>query len=261
MAPNSGRRTIIVQGTLASEERLRWLSDRLATEGSVTIMAASAALDVSEMTIRRDLAELEQRGAARRVRGGAKASGPQTFAERRHAAPRAKSRIATKLTDLVPAVGLVAFDASSTVMRMSAALHAARDLTILTNSPETFTALQGAPGVAPLLTGGHLDARTGSLVGPVACRTAAQFAVQTFFASAAAVDAGAGTFEATLDEAEVKRSVATRAERVVVAVDSSKLGGRAVAVGLEWEQIDVLVTELDPASERLAEFRDLAQIV
>jgi DeoR family transcriptional regulator, fructose operon transcriptional repressor len=46
-----------------------------------------------------------------------------------------------------------------------------------------------------------------------------------------------------------------------VAVDSSKLGGRAVAVGLEWEQIDVLVTELDPASERLAEFRDLAQIV
>src|SRR5688500_15681364 len=111
-----------VQGTLASEGRLERLSESLAAEGSVSIESAAEALGVSEMTIRRDLLELEQRGVARRVRGGARAIGPMSFAERRHAAPRAKAKIATKLAALVPTSGLIAFDASTTVMRVVAAI-------------------------------------------------------------------------------------------------------------------------------------------
>ena len=49
----------------------------------------------------------------------------------------------------------------------------------------------------------------------------------------------------------MKRSIAAGAEQVVLAVDASKLGGRAVAVGLEWDAIDLLVTDLDPADDRL----------
>ena len=49
----------------------------------------------------------------------------------------------------------------------------------------------------------------------------------------------------------MKRSIAQGAHDVVLAVDSSKLGGRAVAVGIDWDRVDVLVTELDPGDERL----------
>ena len=161
----------------------------------------------------------------------------------------------------MPESGAVAFDASSTVMRLSRGLGVARDLTVLTNGPDTFAALQGHAGVTALITGGRLDERTGSLVGPLACRAASQFAVHTFFASAAAVDAGAGAMESTLDEAEVKRTIALAADRVVVAVDASKLDRRAVAVGLDWDRIDVLVTELEPEHERLAPFRGQVQLL
>jgi len=251
----------ILQGTLASEARLRWLSETLTVDGSVTIAAAAEALRVSDMTIRRDLAELEDRGTARRVRGGARALGPQSFAERRQRAGRAKTRIAAKLSGLVPAQGVVAFDASSTIMRLASGMDAARDLTVLTNGPDTFAALQGLPGVTATLTGGRLEPRTGSLVGPLACRSAAQFTVQTLFASAAAVDAPRGALETTLEEAEVKRSIAQGAHDVVLAVDSSKLGGRAVAVGIDWDRVDVLVTELDPGDERLTPYRDFARVL
>ncbi len=251
----------IVQGTLASEERLRWLSERLAAEGSVTIAEAAETLAVSEMTIRRDLLALEERGTARRVRGGARAVGPQLFAERRHKAARAKARIVAKLAGLVPPEGAVAFDASSTVMRLTGVLAAARDLTVLTNGPDTFVALQGLAGVTPLLTGGRLEPRTGSLVGPLACRAAAQFTVGTFVASAAAVTAEVGALEMTLDEAEVKRSIAAGAERVVLAVDASKLGGRAVAAALTWDRVDLLVTELAPDDARLDPFRGLVELL
>ena len=59
----------------------------------------------------------------------------------------------------------MAFDASSTVMRAATALAGARDLAVLTNGPDTFQALQERPGLTPILTGGQLDTRTGSLVG------------------------------------------------------------------------------------------------
>lgn len=249
------------QGSVASEHRQRWLADTLASTGTVLLADAADELGVSEMTIRRDLAELEQRGLARRVRGGATAVGPQPFAERHSVAARAKARIATKLADLVPEDGVVALDASSTVMRLAATIASGRELTVLTSSPDTFAALQGRPGVVAELTGGRLDPRTGSLVGPLACRAAAQLLVATFFASAAALDPALGALEATLEEAEVKRTIAARAGRVVLAVDASKLDGRAAAVGIEWDRVDLLVTELDPDDDRLAPYRDLAPLL
>jgi DeoR family transcriptional regulator, fructose operon transcriptional repressor len=248
------------QSSLAAEERLRWLSDQLEESGSIAIYDAATTLGVSEMTIRRDLTELEERGAARRVRGGARAVGPQTFSERRETMGRAKAKIAAKLAEFVPQTGAVAFDASSTVMRLATGLASARDLVVLTNGPDTFTALQGQSGVTPLITGGRLESRTGSLVGPLACWAATQLAVQCFFASAATVDPRSGSLETTLEEAEVKRSMAAAGAQVVLGVDSSKLGQTAVAVGLEWDRIDVLVTELDPDDARLAPYRDLAEL-
>lgn len=250
-----------IQGNLAAETRHRWLRERLVEVGSVAIAEAAAALDVSEMTIRRDLAELEEQGAARRIRGGATAIGPAAFSERRNVASRAKTRIATKLSPLVPTSGVIALDASSTVMRLTAALDGARNLTVLTNSPDTFEALQGRAGITAELTGGHRDPRTGSLVGPLASRSASQLVSSLFITSAAAVDPTSGTLEATLDEAEVKRAIALRAGRVILAVDASKLGGRSAAVGLEWDQIHTLVTDLDADDTRLDPYRDLAHVI
>lgn len=247
-------------GSLAADERHRWLTRHLREHEVVTIGEAAAELGVSEMTVRRDLAELEERGVARRVRGGARAVGPRTVAERRGTAARAKGRIAAKLAAMLPDHGVVAFDASTTVLRLTNAVESARDLTVLTNGPDTFRALQDRPGITAVLTGGQLDPRTGSLVGPIACRSASQLLVDTFFLSAAAVHTGAGALEATLDEAEVKRSVAANAAKVVMAIDSSKLDLRAPALGLGWDRIDVLVTELDTHDQRLEAYRSLAEV-
>jgi DeoR family fructose operon transcriptional repressor len=239
------------------EDRLAALADLARRDGRVVIADAAAALGVSEMTIRRDLKELEDRGSVQRVRGGALAVGPQPFADRHRTAARAKSVIAGKLAALVPATGAVAFDASSTVLRLTRALDRARDLVVVTNGPDTFAALQGRAGVRPLLTGGELEPRTGSLVGPLASRAARQVATAHLFCSAAALDASMGATETVIDEAEVKRALAAATSQVVLAVDSSKLDQRSVAVSLEWDTVDVLVTELSPRDRRLAPYREV----
>lgn len=247
-------------GNIAAEQRLDWLRRQLDASGRVLIRDAATELDVSEMTVRRDLLELEGLGIARRVRGGAVAVGPSSFAERDRRAGRAKGIIAAKLLPLVPSSGAIAIDASSTMLRLVNTLDGARDLTAITNGQQTFLAMQGKPGIQPVLTGGSLDPRTDSLVGPVALRSAETFLLSHVFVSAAAVDPVLGPSEAAIEDAEVKRVLATRAATVVLAADHTKLDHRALAVDFGWYTVDLLVTDLPPEHPTLDPYRGLAEI-
>ena len=78
--------------------------------------------------------------------------------------------------------------------------------------------------------------------------------------SAAAVDPDIGASEAGLEEAEVKRVMAGVSAEVILAADSSKLSTRAIGVGVEWERIRFLITELDPDDARLDRYRHLTEL-
>jgi DeoR family fructose operon transcriptional repressor len=226
----------------------------------VWIREAADDLDVSEMTIRRDLQALEEMGVARRVRGGAVAVGPSSFVDRDRRQAQAKAKIAAKLLGLVPQTGAIALDASSTILRLATAVDGARDLTVLTNGFDTFHALANKVGLSAVLTGGERDPRTGSLVGPVAVRSAGTFLTTRLFMSAAGLDPHLGTSEAALEEAEVKLALARVTDEVVLAADATKLHRRSVAAAFPWEKVSVLVTELHPSDARLDPFRDLVDL-
>jgi DeoR family fructose operon transcriptional repressor len=243
-------------GNLATEERLSWLRGHLDVHGRVRIADAAEGLGVSEMTVRRDLQELEAMGCARRVRGGAVPVGPLPPVDSSGVRTKAKARIATKLLPLIAEVGAMGMDASGPVSRAAAQVDSARDLTVVTNGLETFQALHGKPGITALLTGGRLDTRTRSLVGPLAVGTAAHVLLGGLLMSAAGVDPDLGLSDASIEDAEVKRAMASVSEMVVVAVDSSRLGQRGMAVSVGWESVDTLVTELDPGDHRLDPYRD-----
>lgn len=241
--------------------RVERIRAELEGTGRVRVADLAAELGVSEMTVRRDLDTLAEQGVVQRVRGGAVALGPQPFAERYGHAARAKDRIADKLVDLVDDGAAIGIDASTTLLRLAARLDGARNLTVLTNSVESFAVLNGHPGVTALLTGGQLDPRTGSLVGPLASRAAGDMLLGRLFVSAAGLDVAFGTTEATLEEAEVKQALAAVAAEVVVAVDGSKLDHRGAARCLPPERIDVLVTDLDPGDDRVRPWKGRCRVL
>lgn len=242
-------------------ERLDLIGRRLDDDGSVRIDELAESLGVSEMTIRRDLDELEAQGVARRVRGGALAIGPETFDSRHRLQAKAKGRIAEKLGTLVPTTGAVGLDASSTIHRLAATLDGARDLVVVTHGMDTFHVLQNRPGVTPTLTGGEIEPRTGSLVGPLAARSVEGFLFDVFFASAAALDPEHGSSETSLADADTKRAFARHSGRVILAVDHSKFGTRGQARTFGFEDIDVLVTDLDVDDDRLDPYRDVVEVL
>ncbi len=247
--------------TVEAIERLRVIRSRIENDGRVKVAELAQSFGVSEMTIRRDLDVLAEEGMVQRVRGGATALGPQPFAARFGRQAKAKERIVAKLLDLVGDGGAIGIDASTTLQRLAGSIRNARDLTVLTNGPECFAALQNKPGVTPLLTGGQLDHRTGSLVGPLATRSTGDLLLRRLFMSAAGIDPELGTSEPALEEADVKLAMAGVSAEVVVAVDHTKLGQHAPARGLSFDRISVLITDLDPHDERLAPYREIVPVL
>jgi DeoR family transcriptional regulator, fructose operon transcriptional repressor len=243
----------------SSEQRLAYVQDLIADGEMVRIDRLARDFGVSEMTVRRDLYELEIIGAARRVRGGATAREPEQFAVRHRHNGRAKAKIVNKLRPLLPASGTLAVDASSTVFRLARTLEA-RDLVVVTNGIETFHAMRAIPGIEATLTGGN-SGGSGSLTGALAVRHAQSFSYEFFICSAAGVDEHSGTYEASADEAAVKQVFGEAAAKVLLAVDHTKLGTRAAARTLEFEHIDLLVTDLEPWDQRLDPYRDRVEVM
>lgn len=247
-------------GSLGAEVRRSRIRSLLESGGSVDISWTAGELGVSEMTVRRDLVELERQGVVRRVRGGAVAVEPERFDRRAARNNTAKARIAAKLCTLVPARGFIAMDSSSTIHRLAADLGPTSAVTAFTTGLETFQALH-AQGVRTMLSGGELEDATGAFVGPVAVRAIADFHFACTFMGASGLDAGRGALESTLANAEVKRALRRASASVVVAVDATKLDASSAAVALRVAEIDVLVTDLDPADPRLDPYRDHVEVL
>jgi len=231
--------------SLAAEERWTWLLEQLKESKAVSLADAADALGVSEMTVRRDLSGMEERGIARRVRGGAVYSGPVSFQGRERSHIEEKAAIAQKLLPHVPMSGVIAMDSSTTIHRLALALPPCDDLTVVTNGLSTFQALQDRPGVTAILTGGAADRRSDSLIGPVVTAFLDSIRFSAFFASAAALDER-GLYEDTLEEAEVKRAFTRSAAQVLIGAHSEKLDGVATATSVPLDRVNVLATELAP---------------
>lgn len=250
-----------VHGSIDGERRRKDLVGLAESDGEISIERAREMFDVSAMTIRRDLELLEVEGLLRRVRGGAiPAPHPRSYDDRLAARAGAKRIIAEKARALVPDRGRISLDASTTMNALADTLAEHRGLAVCTSSVQTFQLLSRHAGVEALLTGGAYDADTGSLVGPLANAGARALSTDAFFTSAAALDASMGTSEVSLAEAEVKRNLAACSRMTVLCVDATKLGSRSVGGAFELSEISVLVTDLDPADERLDPYRSIADI-
>ena len=251
---------MVVDGSLAAEERQAALLDALREDGRVEIDGAARRLGVHPMTIRRALKELERSGHARLVRGGAVYVGTEEFVIRQSKALSAKKKIADKLKPIILEHESIGFDASSTVHVLAENLPAVERLMVVTYGIEAFQVLQGKENVHAVLSGGERDPRTGSLVGMIAQQTVELFTLSCCILSSSAIDPDVGTMEPTMEEVGMKQAMVRAAQRVVLAADATKLSQRSAVRSIAFSHIDLLVTELDPSDSRLEPYRDIVEL-
>jgi DeoR/GlpR family transcriptional regulator of sugar metabolism len=221
----------------------------VAARQAVRVTDLRAELGVSVATIRRDLDELEQVGALRRVHGGAVAVDERpveaVFETKAVVNREAKQRIAARAAAMLEPGETAYLDGGSTCLELARALIDRDDLTIVTNSLPALTELAGH-GPRLIATGGELRSLSLALVGPLTRPLLEQLHVDRAFLGTFGLSLDAGLTTSDPSEAFTKELVLSRARQVVLLADASKLGTRSFAHAGRLDQIDILITDANP---------------
>jgi DeoR/GlpR family transcriptional regulator of sugar metabolism len=220
--------------------------------GTAKLDDLASRLGVSEMTVRRDLDELQRRGLVTRIRGGATAVDVPENGVAARAGWQAglKDRIGRSAAELVEPGSTVLLDAGTTTVHVARALLDRAPLTIATPSLPVAEALADQPGIRLLVLGGEVRPGERSLAGPVTAAVLATLSFDVFVMSIGGITA-AGWSEFTLEDAAVKQAGLRQAARSVVVADASKLGVRAFARVAELGAVERLVTDVSARDPRL----------
>jgi DeoR family transcriptional regulator of aga operon len=244
--------------SLSQSVRFRVILDKLAQETSVDVDQLVAEFGVSAATIRRDLDKLAQQRLLERRHGGAAAvSGLYELPLRyRNARSAEKRRIAEAAVAHVPAGSTVALTGGTTTTEVSRALVQRPDLTVVTNAINIAAELSVRPDVRLIMTGGVARSASYELTGPLAEDTLHQVNVEIMFLGVDGFTAASGTTTQNEIEARTNRVMASRAKRVVVVTDGSKVGRTALAAITDTASVDHLITTADAAADELAAIAD-----
>lgn len=246
----------------AVDERRQAIKDRLRAGDDVRLASLAEDFDVSEMTIRRDFEALEEEGVLRRVLGGAIPVGgigksrEPSFASRVGARATNKAHIGAAVARRFVKGEAVYFDGGSTALAVARAVrHRELELTVVTTSLPVAVELVDEPSTSVILLGGQLRQGELTTIGTETTEAIAHYNVDTYVMGVAGVDPERGLTEYHRDEAGEKRAALRRTDRVIVAVDASKLGKVLLAHVADLAEIHTLVTDAHPDDPTLAAIR------
>lgn len=251
-----------------SRERHQAILAELVSRGACTYQQLAEVLDVSTMTVRRDINELAERGVVIKTLGGAqRAHAPYQLYETALASRLAvnrheKSEIAMRAIELIDSQHTVFIDGGTTCLELARQLATERKgLTVVTNS--ALVCLELGKGNANLVVGigGEYDAKSLSFVGPQSEDWAQTLFVDLAFVSTKGFLPAEGTFESSVGTFRVKQIIARQCHELVLLADHSKFGQRALSKVLDISQIHTVVTDDQTSPADIAELQRLGQKV
>jgi DeoR family transcriptional regulator, fructose operon transcriptional repressor len=228
-------------------ERQRQILRLALKHGAVDVSDLAQRFEVTTETIRRDLAELQDRQLLKRVHGGA------VPVERHHHEPMVDARdmqnadekltIARLACEQVPAGGTVMIDSGSTTHRLVEVIPADRGIHLSTNSLVSALTLARRGFDNLTVLGGAVRINTNAMVDAQTIDAVRSMRVDVLFLSCDGLSFARGLTTPYPAEHHLKRAMIGSARRVVALVDHSKFGNDQTYCFASFDEIDVLVTD------------------
>ncbi|MEU6345315.1 DeoR/GlpR family DNA-binding transcription regulator [Streptomyces sp. NPDC046977] len=244
---------------LLAEQRRALILDEVRRRGGVRVNELTRRLNVSDMTVRRDLDALARQGVVEKVHGGAVPVAPASshepgFEVKAGLELGAKEAIARAAARLVVPGSAIALSGGTTTFALAHHLLDVPDLTVVTNSVRVadvfHSASRGAgtaggtrEGAATVVLTGGVRTPSDSLVGPVADQAIASLHFDLLFLGVHGISVEAGLSTPNLAEAETNRRFVRSARRVVVIADHTKWGTVGLSSFATLEDVNTLVTD------------------
>lgn len=243
---------------MLARERQAYIADRVRTRGAVRVSDLTRELDVSDMTVRRDLDLLARQGIVDKVHGGATTPGRNSTDEPGFETKSARERLEKDAIAEV-AVGLVrpgfaiGLSAGTTTWTLAHHLLAVPRITVVTNSVQIASVFYQNPRAdqTVVLTGG-IRTPSDALVGPVAVAALRSLNLDLVFLGVHGMDEQTGFTSPNLLEAETSRALAAAGRRLAVVADHTKWGVVGISTIATIEDADVVITDDGLHAEALA---------
>jgi DeoR/GlpR family transcriptional regulator of sugar metabolism len=211
---------------LPAERHLK-IIELISKNGSVQVEELAKTLDVSLMTIRRDLEKLKQDGRIDRCHGGAIIKREVPYTEKRVLETDVKQKIAEQCAKLIKKGSAVYLDAGTTTYEIARAIKDFSALTVVTNDIEIARLLMDST-LNLIICGGSIQKSTGSMVGALANQMMENLRVDVAFMGAMSIDDHYNVLTPTMDKAVMKQTICKNSKEKYLVVDSSKFGRQAL---------------------------------
>jgi DeoR/GlpR family transcriptional regulator of sugar metabolism len=232
-----------------ARQRHALIVSQIRRTGAVRVVDLAEQLDVSEMTVRRDLDALHDAGLVEKVHGGAtvrydRSADEPGFEAKLHRNRAEKEAIAAAAAVLTGAGAAIGITAGTTTVQLASELVNVPQLTVVTNSipvAEVFHANARVDRTVVLVGGERTP--SDALVGPVAVASLAAFHLDSVFMGVHGMHPRAGFTTPNLLEAETNRAFGAATDELVVLADHTKWGVAGLATIAALEDADVCVTD------------------
>ena len=229
-----------------TEDRRSGIIELLEANGNVRVEDLAERFNVSLVTIRKDLSELETRGLLERTHGGAvfthKSRFNPSFREKLGLQTQEKNLIAQAALEFIHEGDAIILDAGSTTLALAQAIKEHyHTLTVITNSVPIALELSGLNWDI-VLVGGQMRHHSLALIGPSTLSVLETYHVDKAFLGATGVSVDAGYTTPNPLEAQTKRAMLKAARERYVLADASKLGHATLSSFARLHEVNALVT-------------------
>lgn len=228
------------------QHRRERLQQLVLEHGKVDIDDLVNALNVSTMTIRRDLMQLEKENKLIRTHGGAvpmKGLINETpFYNKESQFQKEKKAIAKKAAALVEDGSTIIIDSGTTTLELARVLKSRENLTVITNDILIAAEFMDS-SIHVMITGGELQNQVGAMFGPHTQNLLEAINTDQLFLGAHALHPESGITAPTLEKAKIKQLMIASAKETWLLTDSSKFNRKSFTTVCSLDKIAGIITD------------------
>lgn len=232
---------------LSIASRHQAILDKLQDKGYVNVLDLCKGLNVSAVTIRKDLKLLEDKGLLFRSHGGASLHNPyineRPVNEKEHIQADEKTRIGIYAAGLVTENDAIIIASGTTVMALARHIKPQGHLTAITASLSVAMELNRHPEVEVVQLGGTLRKSSSSVAGSFGEAMLEHFSCSRLFLGIDGIDLEFGLTTTSVMEAHLNQKMMRAAQKTIVLADSSKFGRRGLGKICPMDEFDQIITD------------------
>ncbi|MET2986468.1 DeoR/GlpR family DNA-binding transcription regulator [Aureibaculum conchae] len=228
-------------------KRHQIILDILNKEKYLEVLDLCKLLDVSAVTIRKDLKLLEEKGLLFRTHGGASLENPyineKAVNEKEKISVEEKNGIAQAAAKLIDENDSILIASGTTVQALAKFIEPKNKLTVITSSLNVVLHLINHKNTEILQLGGYVRHSSASVVGNYATQILENVSFSKLFLGVDGIDLDYGLSTTSLEEAQLNKKMLASAQKTVVLADSSKFGKKSFAKICGLEEVDQIITD------------------